>query len=112
MGIGIRQPINITLKVMAYEARAYGLPNAPRQVCENSNISSSSWTTHDSSYIDSLAEGIAGNDCNRYFVDYSNNPQCYNTGNGSTDNSKRCFGAGVSCNNHIIIYNIEIYPRE
>ncbi len=90
-------------------ARAYGLPNASRQVCENSTgFASCVFSNTSLGIIDSNQEALSGNDCARYFVDLGSAINCYTTGSST----QRCFSAGMSCGNHSMINNLEIYLRE
>jgi hypothetical protein len=58
---------------------------------------------------DSLAWGLVGNDCNRYFTDYFAAGQCYST--GST--TQRCFSAGNTClTGHPMIGSFSLWVRE
>ena len=60
---------------------------------------------HHSGYSRFETEGVYGNNCNRWFADYSGTPHCYNGASG------RCFSDGSSCG-HTPRHNVVIYKLQ
>jgi hypothetical protein len=88
--------------------RSMNLTTGTIQACEAGSLAACSFTAITSPTIDTVAWGIAGNDCNRIFTDYTTTPMCYTP----ADSTKRCFTAGQSCGSHAQIGSFTIWIRE
>jgi hypothetical protein len=88
--------------------RSMNLTTGTIQACEAGSLATCSFTAITSPTIDTVAWGIAGNDCNRIFTDYTTTPMCYTP----ADSTKRCFTAGQSCGSHAQIGSFTIWIRE
>jgi len=90
-----------TQKVFSDTSRAFGWSGA-YQVCNTVDFGSCSWHAVSMARFDT--EGEFGNNCARWFADYSANIHCYATGSSQ----KRCFADGAPCG-HAMRTNVVMY---